>query len=170
VAASDESSAYAKSTIFDSFFLGGFECSTHRRPDGKRLDLTAGSAHDCTALEDYGRLKQVGLRSFRDGVRWHLIERVPDHYDWTSLLATVRAAEQAEVQIVWDLMHYGWPDDLNIFSVEFVERFGRFAGAVSRVMHQESWRVPFYCPVNEISYFAWAGGDKAQMNPFCFSE
>jgi beta-glucosidase/6-phospho-beta-glucosidase/beta-galactosidase len=166
VATSENRSAYAESEIFDSFFLGGFECSTHRRPDGKRLDLTMGSGHDCSALEDYRRLKQIGLRAFRDGVRWHRIERVPGQYDWTTLLATIRAAEEAKVQIVWDLMHYGWPDDLDIFSEEFVQRFGRFAGAAASVIQQECGRVPFYCPVNEISYFAWAGGDQAQMNPF----
>jgi beta-glucosidase/6-phospho-beta-glucosidase/beta-galactosidase len=163
-------SAYAKSGIFESFFLGGFECSTHRRPDGKRLDLTSGTGHDCSALQDYHLLKQIGLRTFRDGVRWHLIERAPGQYDWSTLLATLRAAEQADVQIIWDLMHYGWPDDLDIFSEEFIERFGSFAGAAARVIQQECGRVPFYCPVNEISFFAWAGGDKAQMNPFCLGK
>jgi beta-glucosidase/6-phospho-beta-glucosidase/beta-galactosidase len=95
------------------------------------------------------------------------VERTPGRYDWSSLLALIRAAEEAKVQIIWDLMHYGWPDDLDIFSAEFVERFARFAGAAAGVIQQECRQVPFYCPVNEISYFAWAGGDRALMNPFC---
>ena len=28
-------------SVFKSFFLGGFECSNHRRSDGRRLDLLA---------------------------------------------------------------------------------------------------------------------------------
>lgn len=162
--------AYAASAVFGSFFLGGFECSTHRRPDGKRLDLTAGSGHDHSALEDYRQLTEAGLKTFRDGVRWHLVEKVPGHYDWSSLLALIRAAEEAQVQIIWDLMHYGWPDGLDIFSAEFVERFRRFAAAAAGVIQQECRHTPFYCPVNEISYFAWAGGDKALMNPFCLDQ
>jgi beta-glucosidase/6-phospho-beta-glucosidase/beta-galactosidase len=86
------------------------------------------------------------------------------------LLPTVCAAEQEDIQIIWDLMHYGWPDDLDIFSEEFIGRFGSFAGAAARVIRQQSERVPFFCPVNEISFLAWAGGDKAQMNPFCFGK
>jgi beta-glucosidase/6-phospho-beta-glucosidase/beta-galactosidase len=170
LAPSHRTAAYAPSAIFESFFLGGFECSTHRRPDGKRLDLTVGSGHDHSALEDYRLLTAAGLKSFRDGVRWHLVEKVPGHYDWSSLLALIRAAEEAHVQIIWDLMHYGWPDDLDIFSADFVERFGRFAGAAAGVIQQECRHTPFYCPVNEISYFAWAGGDKALMNPFCLDQ
>ncbi len=26
--------------------------------------------------------------------------------------------------------------------------------------------MPFYCPVNEVSFFAWGGGDVAYLNPF----
>ena len=34
-------------------------------------------------------------------------------------------------------------------------------------MHREvTDAVPFWCPVNEISFFAWAGGDAAYLNPF----
>src|SRR5437773_9436671 len=38
--------ATRKKTLFKSFFLGGFECSTHRTTGGKRLDLIASTAHD----------------------------------------------------------------------------------------------------------------------------
>lgn len=46
-----------------SFYLGGFECSTHRYPDGRRLDLTASTRHDVFAREDYARLQSVGIQS-----------------------------------------------------------------------------------------------------------
>ena len=61
----------------ESFFMGGFECSTHRRhPDGTRLDMVAATSHDRFALEDYRRLRNFGLRTARDGLRCVSIEGV----------------------------------------------------------------------------------------------
>ncbi|WP_443192185.1 beta-glucosidase [Pseudomonas indica] len=152
-------------SLFDSFFMGGFECSTHRRHDGRRLDLVAATGHDRHAPADYAALRRQGLRSVRDGVRWHLIETAPGRYEWSSLLPMLRAAREQRVQVIWDLCHYGWPDDLDIWQPAFVERFARFAGAVARLVRDEGIEVPFYAPVNEISYWAWAGGDQAHFNP-----
>jgi beta-glucosidase/6-phospho-beta-glucosidase/beta-galactosidase len=63
---------------------------------------------------------------------------------------------EEKVQVVWDLFHYGWPDGLDIFSPEFVRRFARFAGEAARMHREHSDEIPFYSPVNEISFFAWA--------------
>ena len=43
-------------TPWRSFFMGGFECSTHRLQSGRRLDVIGATAHDRFALEDYRRL------------------------------------------------------------------------------------------------------------------
>lgn len=159
--------AYASSDTFDSFFMGGFECSTHRRRGKVRLDLVKRTGHDRIAASDYQQLRALGLKTFRDGLRWHLIETAAGRYDWSSFLGMLRAANGAGVQVIWDLFHYGWPDDIDIFDPCFVKRFGRFAAAAARVIRDESDAIPFYCPVNEISYFAWAAGDKKLMHPFC---
>jgi hypothetical protein len=151
--------------LFRSFFLGGFECSTHRRADGRRLDLIAATRHDLLATEDYRQLAEHGLRASRDGVRWHLVETSPGVYDWSSLLPLMRAAEKAGVEVVWDLLHYGWPDGLDIFSSNFVRRFVRYCTAFARLHAEETGRAPKVCPVNEISFLAWAGGDKRFLNP-----
>jgi hypothetical protein len=42
--------------MFQSFFMGGFECSTHRLLSRKRLDVTAATCHDKFAAADYQRL------------------------------------------------------------------------------------------------------------------
>ncbi len=55
--------------LFRSFFLGGFECSSHRRADGRRLDLIAATRHDQLAGQDYRLLAEHGIRAARDGVR-----------------------------------------------------------------------------------------------------
>ncbi|RKK05665.1 beta-glucosidase [Pseudoroseomonas wenyumeiae] len=146
--------------------MGGFECSTHRRRDGCRLDLIQSTRHDILATEDYRQLMGHGIRAARDGVRWHLVERVPGQYDWSSVLPALRAARAAEMQVVWDLCHYGWPDGLEIFSAAFVERFARYAAAFARLHLEETGRPPMVCPVNEISFFSWAGGLAGLINPF----
>ena len=128
--------------LFRSFCLGGFECSTQRRADGRRLDLIAGTRHDLLAEEDYRQLTEHGIRAARDGVRWHLIETAPGRYDWSAVLPLLRAAERAGVQVVWDLCHYGWPDGLDIFSADFVERFARYAAAFAELHREQTGRPP----------------------------
>jgi hypothetical protein len=152
--------------LFQSFFLGGFECSTHRLRSGKRLDMIAATAHDHFVAEDYLRLHAQGIRTARDGIRWHLVEKTPGHYDWSSVLPMLRAARETGTQVIWDLCHYGWPDDIPIFKPAFVERFACIARAFAEVLASETDATPFICPMNEISFFAWGGGDVGYLNPF----
>ena len=154
-------------SIFNSFFMGGFECSTHRPKHGRRLDLIAATQHDTFARKDYERLRRRGIATARDGIRWHLIEPTPYHYDFSSALPMVQAARDTGVQVIWDLCHYGWPDDLDIFSPRFVERYAALAGAFARLLDGEGTTTPIYAPVNEISFFAWAGGTVGYFNPYC---
>jgi glycosyltransferase involved in cell wall biosynthesis len=158
--------------IFLSFLQGGFECSTHRlrKRDGemigKRLDVIAATRHDLSARDDFRQLSSFAIRTVRDGLRWHLIEPVSGKYDWSSFLPMLKAANDTGTQVIWDLLHYGWPDDIDIWSPDFVTRFARFAGAAARIVLDESDAAPIYSPVNEISFFSWGGGDAAYLNPF----
>lgn len=150
---------------FPSFFLGGFECSTHRRPSGRRIDVIDASRHDLYALQDYARLRRQGLLAARDGLRWHLIDQ-GQGFDFSSARRQVEAAQATGVQVIWDLMHYGYPDGLSPFDADFPERFARFAYAATRFLRQETAGTLWLCPVNEISFLAWGGGDVAYLNPF----
>ncbi len=143
-------------SLFRSFWMGGFECSSHVNSYGARLDMTAALQHDRFCAEDYRRLRQAGILTARDGLRWHLIDRGADCYDWSSWIPMLEAARREQVQVIWDLFHYGWPEGLDIFSPEFIDRFARFAGAAARVHREHSGEVPFYSPMNEISFFSWA--------------
>ena len=153
-------------SLFRSFVQGGFECSTHRLCTGRRLDVIGATRHDSHAESDYRQLARMGLRTVRDGLRWHLIEHQPHKYDFGSFLPMAKAAQQAGTQVIWDLLHYGWPDDIDIWSPAFVDRFAAFANATARAWRDSSDDVPFWCPVNEISFFSWAGGDARYLNPF----
>jgi hypothetical protein len=151
---------------FNSFFLGGFESSSHLLPSGKRLDMIAATNHDVYAREDYQRLKSVGINCARDAVRWHLIERRPYEYDWSSALPMVRAARDMGIQVIWDLCHYGWPDDVDVFRPDFVRRFCAFARSFAVLIFNETDDTPYFAPMNEISFLAWGGGDHGFINPF----
>ncbi|HUH59534.1 MAG TPA: beta-glucosidase [Candidimonas sp.] len=155
----------AMTPLFDSYLLGGFECSSHRRKDGRRLDLLRGTRHDVFAAQDYRIVVEHGIRSVRDGIRWHLAEPCPGVYDWSEFLPLLRAAREAGVQPIWDVCHYGWPDDIDIWSSAFVTRFARFSAALATLVRDEWPEVPYYCPVNEISFWAWAGGDTGDIAP-----
>jgi beta-glucosidase/6-phospho-beta-glucosidase/beta-galactosidase len=149
-----------------SFILGGFECSTHRRFDGRRLDMIDATGHDKFAEQDYQRLAKLGIGAARDGLRWHLIETSPGQYDFSSATSQLLAAERAGILVIWDLFHYGYPDDLDIFSPEFVERFTDYASAFARFHLKTLGRAPIVVPINEISFFAWIAGDAGEFYPF----
>ena len=146
--------------------LGGWEASTHVRRDGRRLDLIAATGHDAHAAADYRQLATLDIRACRDAVRWHRVDRGSGRYDFASLTPMLEAARDTGTQVVWDLMHYGWPDGLDIWQPGFVDRFAAFARATARHLREVTDAVPFWCPVNEIGFHAWAGGDVRYLNPF----
>ena len=154
--------------LFRSFLQGGFESSTHRRAhDRKRLDVIAASQHDTFADHDYTELAKLGILTVRDGLRWHLIEAEPGRYDWSSLDRQREAAMAVGTEVIWDLLHYGWPDDIDIWTPAFVVRFAEFAAAAAQHIGLAGpGERRFYAPVNEISFFSWGGGDVAYLNPF----
>lgn len=148
-----------------SFFMGGFECSTHKNGEGRRLDLIAATRHDEFAEADYERMVRAGMLTARDGVRWHLIEREPYRYDFSSLNQQIDAVRKTGIQVIWDYFHYGFPDDLDIYSPDFVERFASFSSAVTHFLVAELGPGIIVCPVNEISFFSWIAGDAGVFYP-----
>lgn len=152
--------------LFQSFLMGGFECSTHRQRGGRRLDLIESTRHEEFAESDYRRLINIGMRTARDGVRWHLLEPSPFEYDFSSLDGQIAAMRETGIEIIWDFFHYGYPDDIDIFSPQFVERFARFSAATAEFLKSETDGPLFICPVNEISFFSWIAGEVGVFYPF----
>jgi len=144
---------------FAGFFQAGFECSSHRRRDGVRLDLIRATGHDKHVLQDYRQCRQLGFQTLRDGLRWHLIEKSPGQYDWSSWRPALEAAEEAGVEIIWDLFHYGSPDCVDQAAPDFPDRFTEFALAAIELQQSVSKRPPLVCPLNEINFLSWAIDD-----------
>ena len=153
--------------LFRSFFQAGFECSTHKRESGERLDLVASTKHDLFCRQDYERLTGQGILTAREGLRWHLIEQRPGRLDFTTALPMIRASSETGIQVLWDLLHYGWPDHLDVFQPEFVSSFADLAASFARLLQNEMKGPFFFTPVNEISFSSYAAGEKAIFSPYC---
>ena len=152
--------------IFDHVFMAGFECSTHRRRDGLRLDVARASRHDVHAEQDYRAATDLGMETARDGLRWHLIEQSPGQYDWSSWDAMVLAADRVGMRVIWDLWHYGTPDDLDIWSPTFPDRLAQFAEAAARRHRELTNAPPLWCPLNEMSFYAFIAGEVGDFHPY----
>ena len=150
---------------FGSFFLGGFECSSHRTLEGHRLDLIAVTQHDTLAAEDYALCRALGLRAVREAAVWPVLDRA-GVLDLAPVRRLARLGRAAGLLQIWDLMHYGYPDDLDPFGPEFPRRFAAYARAVATVVRDETPGPHYYTPINEISYNAWAAGEVGYMAPF----
>jgi beta-glucosidase/6-phospho-beta-glucosidase/beta-galactosidase len=154
-------------TLFRSFWLAGFESACHLTRDGRRLDMLDATQHDRFVAEDYQRLRPVHIQTVRDTIRWHRVESAPGAYSFRTVDPYVKAARDARIEVIWDLMHYGWPDDLDLFSAAFVDRFAKFCGATARYLRDSTGDDrPFFTPINEISFLSWAAGEVGWFHPF----
>lgn len=151
--------------LLKSFWIAGFEGASHINSSGKRLDMIHSTQHDLLVDSDYAMLRDVGIQVVRESVRWHLIERY-GQFDFSSLDPMLRAANENGVQVIWTLCHYGWPDDLDLFSPNFVRRFVRFVGEVAQYIADHSNAEPLYSPINEISFICWAICHSDLMYPY----
>jgi hypothetical protein len=151
--------------LFRSFWLAGFESACHINRQGARLDLVCATQHDRELEADYARVRELGFGAVRESVRWHLVDR-GGRLDFSTVHPMLETARRLDVQILWTLCHYGWPEDVALLSPGFVDRFARYCGAMARLISGLDDAVPFYTPINEISFFAWAAGEVGYMYPF----
>jgi hypothetical protein len=149
-----------------SFIWGGFEGASHRRMDGHRVDSVADSHHDRWALLDHAILRSLGVTRIRESLRWHLIEQVPGEYDFSSAVLQIRAARAANIQVVWGICHWGVPDHVDVMSACFPRRLASFAAAAVRALRAEGAAIAGWVPINEMAFWAWAGGQTGGFAPF----
>ncbi|WP_338563031.1 NAD(P)-binding protein [Erwinia sp. E_sp_B04_7] len=140
--------------VFNSFWQAGYEGADHRNRPGDLLSMNDITGHNQKLKEDYNALKKFNILTVRESVGWRLVEK-NGRYDFSSVAEKMQAAQQAGIQVCWTVCHYGWPEDTDVFSPDFIPRFARLCGELARFLapfYQES---PVYSPVNEISFSSW---------------
>ncbi len=152
--------------LFDSYFLGGFECTTGFNRDGDWIDLIDETRHLRLADADYRRLCEIGIRAVRDGIRWPLVDRGRGFFDFSTVEPLVRAARKHQVEVVWDLFHFGYPAGLELLSADFAPRFAAYCAASARYLCERLQGSLWFTPVNEPSYFSWAAGEVGRFAPY----
>src|SRR5215210_4971391 len=108
--------ASADRSIFPTFFMTGFECSTFIWKDGERKDYVRITAHDKYLEEDYQNALDLAIR-------WPLADLGNGRYDWSTVDPVLKAVGNCHMKPIWDLCHYGFPDGCDPFSKECLQRF-----------------------------------------------
>lgn len=156
----------AKESIFPTFFLAGFECSTFVWKDGERKDYLAVTGHDRHLEQDYAKLRELGIGGVREAIRWPLVDKGGGQYDWSSVDPLMEAMKRNHITPIWDLCHYGFPDGCDPFSKECHQRFVEYCRAAARHVVKQTKEPRFFTPINEITFYSAAATDMGWMYPF----
>lgn len=151
---------------FNTFIMGGFECADHVNRSGERINLLKETQHDIRFHEDYQALATIGIKTVREGICWSVVEKSPEVFDFSEVLNRMKAAEKLGIQIIWDLIHFGYPDGIYPTHPLFCQRFERLCGAFAVFHKENSKQELFVVPINEISFLSWHSGDVRGTVPF----
>ena len=155
--------------IFPTFFLSGFECSTFVWQDKGRRNLIAETRHAEHVDEDYAFLRGLGIAVAREGIPWPLVDQ-GGRCDFSSLDPFIEAMNRNQILPIWDLCHYGYPDDTDPFEPAFAERFAAYARSAAEYVVPRVRGPHFFTPVNEITFYGFMGGEWGWAAPFRKSE
>lgn len=139
---------------FASFWQAGYEGADHVNRAQHALSMNKSTGHFDRAYEDYAMLQQFGIKTVRESIGWRLAE-VNGKFDFSFIEGRARAAHELGLQVCWTFCHYGWPDDVDVYSPEFITRFARFCRAAAEFLAPFSSHQPIYSPLNEISFTSW---------------
>ncbi len=155
-------------TPFRSFWMAGYECADQLNCFGHRVDLLTDTGHLNRLADDYADLYPFGIQTVREGIRWSQVERRPYQYDFSTVGRLLTTARQQGVQIVWDICHFGFPDDLTPLHPMFARRFAALCRAfILFVRDQQPTEPVVVTPINEVSFLAWLGGEARGTSPYC---
>jgi beta-glucosidase/6-phospho-beta-glucosidase/beta-galactosidase len=76
------------------------------------------------------------------------------------------AMAAAQVMPIWDMCHYGYPDDLDPFTDAFTERFAAYCQAAATYVTERLPGQHFFTPINEITFFSFCGGEWGWVAPY----
>jgi beta-glucosidase/6-phospho-beta-glucosidase/beta-galactosidase len=159
----------SRDSIFPTFFMSGFECSTFDWGDRGRRDLSAELQHYEHANEDYAMLAPLGIAVAREGIPWPLVDRGNGDYDFTPIDGFLAAQRRHNILPIWDLCHYGYPAGLDPLGEvdRFVARFAAYARAAASYVAERAHHKPLlFSPINEPTFWGYMGGDWSWAAPF----
>ncbi len=160
-----------KFSPFHSFWMAGYECADHVNKHGDRVDLLTASHHLSHLERDYDLLSDFEIRTVREGIRWSQVEHSPYQYNWDTVAYMLRKGISRGIQQLWDLCHFGFPDDLTPLHPKFGERFEALCIAFINMYRSiDETSTIFITPVNEVSFLSWLGGEAACTSPFCVNQ
>ena len=151
--------------IFPTFFLSGFECSSFNWKGGVRRNLIEETGHDRHAAEDYRHLASLGIAVAREGIPWPMVDK-SGCCDFSTLDPYIVAMQATKITPIWDLFHYGYPDDLDPFSDAFVDRFAQYCRAAAEYVTPRLRGPHFFTPINEITFFSFCAGEWGWAAPY----
>lgn len=156
---------------FQSFWMGGYECTDQLNSSGNRVDLINTTHHLTRLDDDYNDIKAFGITTVREGIRWSQVEKVPYQYDFSTVSMMLDVGSAFGIQQIWDICHFGYPDDLSPLHPHFTERF---VGICAAFVEFYRSRCPtgelIVTPINEVSFISWLGGDAAGTSPWCTNQ
>ncbi len=151
---------------FRSFWQAGYECADHPNCFGNRVDMLRITAHDTCVADDYIAIKQLGIATAREGIRWSHVERMPSQYDWAEVQNRIQVGQEQGVQQIWDLCHFGYPDYLSPLHPHFAGRFTDLCRAFASLWKEVGTERLMVIPINEMSFISWLGGDVRGTVPY----
>ncbi len=156
------------SNPFKSFWMAGYECADQLNAFGVRVDLINTTGHLQLIDTDYKNLTPFNICTVREGIRWSNVETKPYQYDWTSVGIMIHAGKANNIQQVWDLCHFGYPDDLTPLHPQFPDRFVALCTAFVQFFRSiDAVSTLIITPINEVSFLSWLGGEVKGTSPYC---
>ena len=153
-------------SIFQSFWQAGYECADHLNWLGDRVDLLHTTAHNMLVEKDYKALELFQISTVREGIRWNKVEKKPGFYDWTEVINRIEIAQKSGIQQIWDICHFGFPEDLSPMQPHFADRLAAISRAFAELWSTIGTGPLIITPINEISFLSWLGGEKKGTIPF----
>jgi hypothetical protein len=126
-----------------------------------RVDELSASAHLQHQDADLAAVRALGVRLWRYGMPWRLVEPKPGQYDWRLWDRALEACDRHGLVPIVDLCHFGLPDHYPGFcDPAWVAGFVRYVeGFIAR------YRDPiFFTPVNEPMITAMCSGSLGIWN------
>ncbi|TDH27950.1 amine oxidase [Segetibacter sp. 3557_3] len=155
---------------FKSFWMAGYECTDQLNAFGNRVDFLEVTGHLQLIDEDYRSLHQFNIGTVREGIRWSKVETRPYQYDWSTVKSMIEHGKANHIQQVWDICHFGFPDDLTPLHPMFARRFAAVCRAFVEFYRELQPTGPLVItPINEVSFLSWLGGDARGTAPYCIN-